>query len=414
MVQVVKISHLFLIFTYLLANLEGTNVTLTVSLTINLIILLSYFFITKQSVIKKGTKLPIITSGIIILFSIYSIIFANDIFLEEIVENAIRMLLFILNIYFTAFFIRHNNIKFFLKSTYLVICGFLIINYLINFDNFQVFFSLDTLFNSNSYLRYRETFGLRHPNSLGSICLTALVLSAFIINIEKKKLLNKYFFSNLIICIMLLSSASRNSITSLILFLILLFLSRNINRLNIKYKKSYFNIATILCIASISTSVIVYIISKWGMFNILKESNRLLNFAINIPVLFSNNKEFFGLGLVDVQTFFPGVSIYNTTYVDNWFLYVFLTLGMVGFISCIMIIFSLLKSILNTKRYKELERNYIIILFIVHIYYSLFETAFLFPESLLSYVFWIIYFVYISNGKSKYKYLQVGIGGLFK
>ena len=129
---------------------------------------------------------------------------------------------------------------------------------------------------------------------------------------------------------------------------------------------------------------------------LLKDSNREGNFTINLPILDTKEKKLFGLGLAYVGDFadkelIPGT---KTTYVDNFYLYMYLCTGLVGlffFLASYLIIG--IKVYINMYKNKSLESNIIPALFISHMLLGIGETCVLYFTFTTGFLLTVIYLI---------------------
>ncbi|HBJ1647384.1 hypothetical protein [Clostridium botulinum] len=218
---------------------------------------------------------------------------------------------------------------------------------------------------------------------------------------DKYKCLSIYGIINSVVIIILISTASRNSILSLILF----YLGSNILS-NIKigsFKSINFTITrNIFCILLLC-GIVVIVFMVVDIENAIIQTNRLDNYLVNIPTLLQSKRQFIGVGLIDESLFVSHKLYYPTTFIDNWFLYVLLTLGIVGLFMSLVIISRLGKFIFKDIIHNKNEKIYVVMIFVISLFYSMFESCFLAPGTLISYVFWNIYFIFIFEQEKEYK-----------
>ncbi|MCS6132373.1 hypothetical protein DWV13_12190 [Clostridium botulinum] len=397
----IKFLFIIEIFAYLFSYIVEANIPIIAILSINLIILIFYTVI-KNKYILLNKKNFSITISIIFLFSIFSLIFINNEYKDMILINSIKYLIFILNIYFTSCFIYTENEKeFFYRVIYLTTSLFLIICYVHNFDNFEGIKLIGNILNNK--LRYRNSYGLYHFNATGYLCLISLLMWRFLAirYKDKYKCLSIYGIINIVVIIILISTASRNSILSLILF----YLGSNILS-NIKigsFKSINFTITrNIFCILLLC-GIVVIVFMVVDIENAIIQTNRLDNYLVNIPTLLQSKRQFIGVGLIDESLFVSHKLYYPTTFIDNWFLYVLLTLGIVGLFMSLVIISRLGKFIFKDIIHNKNEKIYVVMIFVISLFYSMFESCFLAPGTLISYVFWNIYFIFIFEQEKEYK-----------
>ncbi|WP_455797864.1 hypothetical protein [Clostridium butyricum] len=394
MKRLIKPMYVFQIFAYLMSYYNDKFIPLSLALFINLYFFVLYVFIVKKSIILNRRIYSIVLSFIFI-FIIYGICFCGNEVRILTYINITKMFIFIINIVVTSMVIyEEHEEEFFLKSTFYTIGLFVVFCYIIHFDNFAGLTSLGSIFNRE--LRYRESFGIYHPNAMGSLCLINLILFKMIKIKSKEKVL--VGFICVVNIIVLLSTSSRSSITSLCIFYLGILLLNIERKIKIDMKlKVIFKAVRILIIATI----ILIIFNDININYLFNESNRLTNFTVNIPELIKNNKLLTGFGLINPGLYFQSAIPYKTTYVDNCFLYIFLSWGLIGsrMITIALVNFSYI--IFKSKKITAISKSNVVMIFFIHIYSSLFETCFLIPELIISYVFFIIYFLFIfEQGKN--------------
>ena len=283
-----------------------------------------------------------------------------------------------------------DQIKF-LKHSYYSIGIVLLAAFVLYNDKFQFVLNLSNLFSRDS--RYRWQYGFYHANFVGNSTICLLLLS-FIISQIKKKINCRVAF-NKILCVsinivagcMLLASASRSNILS-IFVLVLFFLFMNIDKL-LSTKRRYNRI-----IQSFIIILIMIMVLLSGADNIydslFKLSNRSLNFTINIPSLIASGKVLFGIGYVDAGLFGSNKLPMATWYVDNSYLYVFLTMGIVGIAWFIFFLIRLFKKI---KKYdKAFCLNFTFTsVFMTYLFLGMSETCIFYPTFVSSFVYFVAF-----------------------
>jgi hypothetical protein len=279
--------------------------------------------------------------------------------------------------------------------------------YLINFNGIDFIKSIGTLFTRDVSNRYRYTYGLYHPNATGNLCLLEFTLSFYIrkildTNMNKgKKVL--FYIINAVTVIMLFSTASRSSITGVLIFLLIYsFINLDgINeKINFKLDKNIFSCIKVLIMFFIIILIIITF-NYADIENILYNSNRLGGFIYNIPILISENKIWTGLGFVDSALFGQNVLIYSSmTYIDNYYLYVLITTGIIGIAIVIITIIMIITKLYFTKIHCKKEKNIVLSIFLTLLYCGFFETCVIYPTFLSSFVILIICLSFIEEKSS--------------
>lgn len=392
MKNIVRISYAGVILSYLIANLKDVHFSTGIPLLINSVILFIYLFILSKRKRNVNRNIRIILIFIFILFLIYPLLTINYSFLNNILNEIFGMMVFTVNIFLTSkFIVEEDEILKFLKITYLIMGIFLICMYIIHFDNFEGIKKLRYLF--NNHLRYRYAFGFYYVNASGQICALVLILNSILRKLERRKIKLYEIIFNIVSLIILISSASRDSIITLILFYCMYYLISLKNKLENRYRNKYITAFINLLLVTIILSVILFIIllvsnNYINLDKIIQNTNRLGNFQ-NIQLLQYENRKWIGIGLID-----PGLFMSIGTYVDGWFLYMFLTESIFGIVVFLgLLIFLTKKLVINNDRSRE--GTIVASVFIISVFYSIFETAFYNHNIILSYIFWIIYLVYL-------------------
>ena len=135
--------------------------------------------------------------------------------------------------------------------------------------------------------------------------------------------------------------------------------------------------------------------SENGIAGLFTLSNRSYNFIYNIPVLEKSGRLWIGLGLIGSGEFYQ-LPQYNTFFVDNYFLYVLMSTGIIGsiFILCFMIY--ILKRLVNQSSNDSFEKLTLIV-FGVNIFSCLGETCFMYPSFASCFAFTVLYIACASS-----------------
>lgn len=337
---------------------------------------------------SKETRLIVLGFLVWILWGIFvGCFFAIDkiAVYDEIVEDIV----FYGNTFLAARLVVRYNIKeLFIKNCMVVIGGYLTWRYIVDFNGLQFINSVGSLMESDVSLRYRYSYGLYHANGTGSICVAYIVLFTLYANCFNRNKKRNYF-PEIIACIvfaisviMLLSTASRNSITSVLVFATAFFLLNNYARTGYQWKFIK------LFLLAVMTAIVFWNID---IVDIAKNSNRLWNFTHNVPLLASMNSWWTGLGMVDAGYFGSSISVFDSIYVDNYYLYILLSSGIVGclvvFVPIIYFVLSMFRKIGEKSRYSRC----LCAMMVMSLYSALFETNLLYPMFITSMIYWILY-----------------------
>lgn len=391
-------SYCAIVITYLISIVN--NIKLPISIDYILLInicFLGYYFLEHKIKIFRNRKANLILSIMLVLFVFYQLFNIHSNYIFETILDSVRNFLTIINIYMISIYMYYNKCEQrIIIITYFIMCIFIITMYGNNFDNFAGLKAISNVFDRD--LRYRNSFGLFHENAMGNLCYVSLILSFYILkNLRNNTLILRcsVFFMNIGIIFVLISTSSRTSITSLILFLIIFYMRKMMTQPNID--KAYINnIVKVVCVTigiEIFITVLInfiYKVKDKGLGDFIDQTNRLSNFEINIPILYNNNKELVGVGLFKALSEVYG----GTNYLDNWYLYMFVTTGYIGLTISIILLCIVSFYILHKSSYTLLE-EVTIAFFISQLYYNLFE-SFLYNDNYLnSFVLWIFIFITI-------------------
>ena len=396
----IMISYLFIVLSYIMGEIQNIQLhhMLEISLYIGFLLLVLYYIKEKKEFFPNK-ELRNIFLGMVFIFVVYQLLNINEFYINVTIKECIINLLVLINIYMFSGYIFYEKCENkFILITYVILSIFICIIYVYNFDRFQGLKQISMIFNSQD--RYRNSYGLLHPNVTGLICYVDLLLSFFLYNclLHKKFVIRILILSlDTIVSIVLISTASRTAVTSLILFFIVFY--------TLKIRKSIkinIYISIVIKIFAISTITIFIVkgilyITNIGILEFLSETNRIDNFTINIPILYSNNKQLFGMGNYEAYYNMYG----GTPYLDNWYLYMFLTTGIIGLILSLFLILKVYFALVKNSN-NSLLKTFTISYFVSQLYYSLFETQFFTANVLNTFIFWIFVFttIYYKNKKT--------------
>lgn len=407
--KIIRLSNIFTIISYILihiSDLPYTRVIRDMLLFINLLILIIYFFIIRKKIyITQSVK--VIIPGLLLLFFLYPITCLNSIYSKEIIIYSLESLLFILNVFFISMYIYLHNLKYeYIKTTYIILSTILIVQYILNFDSFEVLRNIHLIFSNSE--RYRQSFGFNHPNTTAQLCFITLILYRYFKdNCKYDKFYNKIAI-NLIIWIILLSTSSRTAITSIIIFYAIFTLKIHLEKYDLLKNpliKKSIKIICFMLMGLILYSIYINVTSE-ELEYILLESNRLLNFTINIPIIYSYNKEIFGLGYLSPGMVLSEDFYYKMINIDNWFLYIFISLGIIGLVLSLIMLIYLYRGIYKNNRVDKKYRSLNIALFITFLYYSIFESIFLLTDLATSFIVWILLILALYGERVKQNYIK--------
>lgn len=388
--------------------------TETITFSIWSVILFSRILINQDSsVISSPLKIYYILSVLLIVFAFFqwirnskklkpnSILFWGSsfgvyvfLFGKILVNNSLKdlteftfnaLVIFYILVFIMASYIKDNKCRIvtFIKTTFWTFTIGIIFSAALNWDGKLALGELvSNVF--GGYTRTRAAFGFYHPNAAANIALCVIVLSSYLVCENKKKAV--YFIIDIFMMYIILATASRTALSTLILFLVLILYSRLLNIISNNGKRGLTAGLVLIIIALILFN------SENGVEGLFKLSNRSYNFVYNVPVLVKSGRLWIGLGLIGSGEFYQ-LPQYNTFFVDNYFLYVLMSTGIIGliFISCFMLF--ILKRLLNQSSNDSFKRLTLIV-FGINVFSSLGETCFMYPSFASCFAFTVLYIAY--------------------
>lgn len=273
----------------------------------------------------------------------------------------------------------------FITITVLTFNTFMLVLLIRYFDGIRISSLLVNAFSGIN--RYRNTYGLYHANQTGNLVLFCIIINYFYgFYFLKKKLLLRLtvVVVSLIESYMLLTTASRNAILSLAVFIFTFASLYSYNKLN-KKSKIFIFIDVILIAACILLNI--------DMEYLIGLSLRGENFTGNLPNLRTLLDWLFGLGLVGSGYFKLGFSAYRTTFIDNYLLYVLMTSGITGCILIFAPFYNVIKSVFRGNFSNKSLKNFLCALSVMLLFSSMFETNLLYPQFISSFVYWLVIFI---------------------
>lgn len=257
----------------------------------------------------------------------------------------------------------------------------------------DIFRQLGTFFSNTYILRYRIGFNFNNFNTVGNISACMLIvyclLMSWIKNYEIKsfrKTLKNWICTSIaaVDLIVLLSSGSRNSMLTLIIFAFAIFYFKvtDFKRISNRQKTLLKMIITTLGV------VIIYFSVFSSAFEMFETSGRLRSFEVNVPLVFHNGRFLEGLGLMNPGLFGRGRMGYI---VDNYFLYVFMETGIIG-LAMILVLFIRMTKTVHSLRLSN-EPFYVLLssAFIAWLVSGMGETCVIYPYFASSLVFFVIF-----------------------
>ncbi len=224
--------------------------------------------------------------------------------------------------------------------------------------------------------RFRAPFGMGDVNYCGNYCIYLLLLSFFLWcewrkqgKMPKRSLVAAVLGIDCITLYMLLSTASRSAILSLILF----FLCYGLLKKRYDIARNWKLVLSVG--GGVALCVVVLLISTGVMSDIWLESNREGNFSINYPIFLEYGNYLNGMGYMDNSGFLSMVYGYETTAMDVYFLYIPFSTGILGGVIILAQMLYLLYQML--KNGSTEGRDQALSLFIMMLYYAIWQVNYM-------------------------------------
>lgn len=339
------------------------------------------------------------------LFTIYILLFGIITYLEgpegdlgdELFSFAKYILVAAVTIYFVKQFDLFSEL---LLSSLVGGSALLVYEYALAGFPLDIFSRLATFFSNVYVLRYRLVFNFNNPNTVGNIAACMMVVYFLFLswtrNHEEKtfgRTLKILIATALaaVDMIVLLSSGSRNSMVTLLIFFFALFYFNVTDFRRISERQKTILKAIIIAVGV----VIIYVTVFSSAFEMFETSGRLRSFEVNIPLVLREGRFLEGLGLMNPGLFGRGRVGYI---VDNYYLYVFMETGIIGLIMISWLLIRL------TKKVHELritDQPFYVTLssaFLAWLVSGMGETCVIYPYFPSSLVFFVVFLVFVSEG----------------
>ena len=248
--------------------------------------------------------------------------------------------------------------------------------------------------------RERSAFGFMHVNSLGGICL-AVMAGLSMSKPERKVFKVLRIFAILFILLIVLNTGSRASIYGIVAY----FLTLGTERLY--YKSSeVFKLVLKILLAAICVYVLTIVVSTLtNNFDFANQltSGRLEGWLYDIEKMATDGTLLFGYGMYNPTAFFSQ-SFASGMIVDNWYVYMIVNIGFVGFISCVLLIISFFRRLLQKCSYSQnaMALN-VLALFVANLFRAMAEKSFITPADPISFFMLVVVFAMIWKKRRIYR-----------
>lgn len=357
---------------------------------IYIIICFAILLFTSKGKIKLfPTKMMLVFTILIFHTIIWGKVFVNYRFVALIESLYKSQIMFWSIILVTVLFIyKYNLLETFIKTSFFVLLLVLFVQFITNITEFD----LSNIWNiMNKDKRTRANFGFGHYNALGASCICILVLSTMFSKKFTTKIRAFIYGGRILAILMLLCSASRSSITSLLVFFVI-YVSVGINDLDISKR---LKILIKILLAVVILSISFWVLLEVDLEDILLESQRFLIFEYALPLFLKSGRVFIGLGFASNTAYGTGLTPYTTYWIDNGYIYYLVTTGILGFlmiVGAIAVIFLCQYKMRTTSFGKK-----VFSLYIMYLYGSLFEVTIFMSGAIVNYIYLPIFIITMSG-----------------
>ena len=320
------------------------------------------YIISKQ--ITEFKTAIMLLAGYLILFGF---VFVNPLMRKYTSGIVLRQGLFLAVVISTALFACRNRLlSEIITTSFWTVAIVLCYQFVTNIEDIAKINVL-TVFSISS--RTRANFGLGHYNYLGMLCTCEIVLGAWLLKLRKKQ--KAVFWVIALSVVMLLGSASRNAIVSLLVFV---FIGFYFNLDRYPMKKTYkFLVKLLLGVLVLFAAVL----GDTGITieAILKDSNRLTLFEVALPTFFGSSRTWTGLGLASGEIYGRNLTPYKTYWLDNGYIYTLVASGYIGAIIYLALIILFLRTFWCIKKKYPTIGTLASTTFYMYLFTALFETS---------------------------------------
>lgn len=359
--------------------IESNSLTIAIQL-----VYVGFLFILWLHELNKGTFFPSCFTCFAVLLTLHAVLFSYVLVNPVMPRNlgiGHTLILFILIVLFSAWYIRSRNIILkFSRLCFYILGVVLLFQVFTNFQDLNLGKVLE-IFDVNE--RVRSVFGFGHPNTLGGLCITMFMIYLYIRSMETRtpSILIQLFRIGLlcISLVMLLCSASRSSIIGLVVLISVWALGA------LSYAGKYSKVITLCSKLALGIAVLYAAISMVPniQFNaILADSNRITLFDHALPELFRSGRVLTGLGYVSNTSYGEGLTPYNTLWLDNSYAYYLVATGVIGLLLIVLALVALFYGAYSSAGKGSRILPYYKAVIFSYLFISLFEVVALAPTAI--------------------------------
>lgn len=295
-----------------------------------------------------------------------------------------------------VYFARRKMMDRYANSTFWCISICLLALFALHFQPGAFLQNLTRLF--DRYGRYREAYGFDSPDIPACMALCVLACSLFLW--EKSRRLKKVWILvvDLVMAVLILSTGSRAQIVALGMGAALMaFYQTRRLRFRTRRQKQFFECSKWAVILGAVILAGANYFQHTSLEEALLNSNRMGLFSINLPLLLRENKLWMGLVYASAGRFGAGqIGLYQVYYVDNYYIYLLMSSGVMGCAIQLAAIFLVIQGIRTTvSRHNLQTAERLTVMVAVNLFMGLFFCAVIYPNYIHCTLFWALPMMYI-------------------
>lgn len=332
--------------------------------------------------------------GLLVLHTIlYGVVFTNPrIQVDTNLHFQQLMAVYVLTFFSCIYVYKKDCYLLFLEMTYLALALFVLwcaVTHTGNFVNPVYFINI---FSRTG--RFRADFGMSDVNYCGNYCVYVLIISFFLWcewkkqgKVPEKKIKIAVAGVDFITLCMLLSTASRSAILSLLLF----FMFYGILKMKYAIIRNWKLILSVG--GAIALCLVIVLVATGAMSSMWQESNREGNYSINYPIFLEYGNYLNGMGYMDNSGFLRMSYGYATTAMDVYFLYIPFSTGILG---AAIILVQMLYLLYQLVRHRSTEGGELALsLFVMMLYYAIWQVNYMNYRYLTGVIHMMLLFLFL-------------------
>ena len=287
-----------------------------------------------------------------------------------------------------------------LGTIIILIC--FIINYQNLFNVSAIMSNFRSQFELGSVARERSAFGFMHVNSLGGICM-ALIIALTMIPSDhiKSKIVRN--IAIVFVFLIMLNTGSRSSIMGVICYFAVIICEKIYYNSSVTFKLLFR--VSLMGVGIYLISIVATVLTdNYELANTLT-SGRLEGWIYDLKRMTEDGTLLFGYGQYNPSAFFTQ-PFASGMIVDNWYVFMIINIGMIGFAGCILIIASMISNLVRICKYnpQNLLAQKALALVLANLFHAMAEKAFITPADPISYLMVIVVFaVVFADRDAKYE-----------